>query len=146
MSKTSVDCPTLKNTFAKDQRFQTYLPSQDSKAASRGERVSSNFRSSRPAGHSSSASLAKAATFHWVRGELIAKRSYNRVYLTLNAKNGELMAVKQVETPQTASDRAESRQMELVKALKLESKTLKDLEHPNIVQNTFLAELLEAVF
>jgi serine/threonine protein kinase len=62
-----------------------------------------------------------SATFQWVRGELIAKGSYGRVYLALNVSNGELMAVKQVETPHTASDRADSRQTEVVEALKFES-------------------------
>jgi mitogen-activated protein kinase kinase kinase len=35
------------------------------------------------------------------------------------------MAVKRVETPQTASDRADSRQLEMVEALKFERETLK---------------------
>jgi mitogen-activated protein kinase kinase kinase len=65
-----------------------------------------------------------SATFQWVRGELIGKGSYGRVYLALNVTNGELMAVKQVEAPQTASDRADSRQIEVVEALKFESETL----------------------
>ncbi|KAJ7492692.1 kinase-like protein [Mycena latifolia] len=78
--------------------------------------------------------VSRTTTFQWVRGELIAKGSYGRVYLALNVNSGELMAVKQVETPQTASDRADSRQTEVVEALKFESKTLKDLEHVNIVQ------------
>ncbi|KAJ6512761.1 kinase-like domain-containing protein [Mycena sanguinolenta] len=54
--------------------------------------------------------------------------------MALNANNGELMAVKRVETSQTASERADSRQLEIVEALKFESNILKDLEHPNIVQ------------
>ena len=52
----------------------------------------------------------------------------------MNANTGEMMAVKQVEMPQTASDRNDSRQTSMVQALKLESETLKDLDHPNIVQ------------
>lgn len=44
------------------------------------------------------------------------------------------MAVKQVEIPQTASDKNDSRQATVVQALKSESETLKDLDHPNIVQ------------
>ncbi|KAG5653576.1 hypothetical protein H0H81_012083, partial [Sphagnurus paluster] len=75
-----------------------------------------------------------APTFKWVRGELIGRGTYGRVYLALNATTGEMIAVKQVELPQTASDKNDSRQHTVVQALKMESETLKDLDHPNIVQ------------
>ena len=52
----------------------------------------------------------------------------------MNASTGEMMAVKQVELPQTASDRNDTRQTSVVQALKLESETLKELDHPHIVQ------------
>lgn len=69
-----------------------------------------------------------------MRGELIGKGTYGRVYLALNATTGEMIAVKQVEIPQTASDKNDTRQAVYVKALKSESETLKDLDHPNVVQ------------
>ncbi|KAI0304802.1 hypothetical protein BC826DRAFT_978271 [Russula brevipes] len=72
--------------------------------------------------------------FKWVRGELIGKGNFGRVYLALNATTGEMIAVKQVEIPRTASDKNDTRQVTVVEALKLESETLKDLDHPNIVQ------------
>ena len=75
-----------------------------------------------------------AAIFKWVRGELIGKGNFGRVYLALNATTGEMIAVKQVEIPRTASDKNDTRQVTVVEALKLESETLKDLDHPNIVQ------------
>lgn len=75
-----------------------------------------------------------AAIFRWVRGELIGKGTYGRVYLALNATTGEMIAVKQVEMPKTESDRGDFRQINVVEALKMESETLKDLDHPNIVQ------------
>lgn len=56
------------------------------------------------------------------------------MYLALNATTGEMIAVKQVEIPRTASDKSDTRQVSVVEALKLESETLKDLDHPNIVQ------------
>ena len=56
------------------------------------------------------------------------------MYLALNATTGEMIAVKQVEIPRTDSDRDDKRQVSVVEALKLESETLKDLDHPNIVQ------------
>ncbi|KAJ3534515.1 hypothetical protein NM688_g7125 [Phlebia brevispora] len=90
--------------------------------------------------------------FRWVRGELIGKGTYGKVYLALNATTGEMIAVKQVEMPRTASDKDDSRQISVVEALKLESETLKDLDHPNIVQYlgfeetpTFLSIFLEYV-
>ncbi|KDR84893.1 hypothetical protein GALMADRAFT_217973 [Galerina marginata CBS 339.88] len=73
-------------------------------------------------------------TFKWVRGELIGKGTYGRVYLALNATTGEMIAVKQVELPQTLSDKNDSRQHTVVQALKMESETLRDLDHPHIVQ------------
>lgn len=45
-----------------------------------------------------------------------------------------MIAVKQVEIPKTDADRGDSRQAIVVEALKMESETLKDLDHPNIVQ------------
>ncbi|KIY50553.1 kinase-like protein [Fistulina hepatica ATCC 64428] len=45
-----------------------------------------------------------------------------------------MIAVKQVEIPQTASDKIDSRQLAVVNALKMESQTLSELDHPNIVQ------------
>lgn len=44
------------------------------------------------------------------------------------------MAVKQVELPQAASEKSSSRQLDIMQALKFEQNTLKDLDHPNIVQ------------
>ena len=74
------------------------------------------------------------AIFKWVRGELIGKGTYGKVYVALNATTGEMIAVKQVEIPRTESDRNDSRQVTVVEALKLESETLKDLDHQNVVQ------------
>ncbi|KAF7799268.1 hypothetical protein EIP86_010500 [Pleurotus ostreatoroseus] len=96
--------------------------------------------------------LCLTAIFRWVRGELIGKGTYGKVYLALNATTGEMIAVKQVEMPRTASDKDDTRQVTVVEALKLESETLKDLDHPNIVQYlgfeetpTFLSIFLEYV-
>ena len=75
-----------------------------------------------------------SAIFKWVQGELISKGTYSKVYVGLNATTGEIIAVKQVEIPRTESDRNDSRQVTVVQALKLESETLKDLDHQNVVQ------------
>jgi mitogen-activated protein kinase kinase kinase ANP1 len=54
--------------------------------------------------------------------------------MALNATTGEMIAVKQVEVPRMVSDKGDTRQVTVVEALKLESETLKGLDHPNIVQ------------
>ncbi|KAK9429913.1 hypothetical protein V1505DRAFT_372569 [Lipomyces doorenjongii] len=72
--------------------------------------------------------------FNWVKGELIGKGTFGRVYLALNATTGEMIAVKQVDVPQTASDKDSVKQREVVDALNAEIQTMKDLDHLNIVQ------------
>lgn len=74
-------------------------------------------------------SPSSAPTTKWVRGELIGKGKYGRVYLALDASSGEIMAVKQIEIP---ADRPGSRS--LVAALKFESELLRKLDHVNIVK------------
>ncbi|KAJ7293494.1 MAP kinase [Mycena rebaudengoi] len=96
-----------------------------------GSRVEEVDTSSQPESPSTSEG---PTTFKWVRGELIGRGTYGRVYLALNATTGEMIAVKQVEIPRTASDKNDSRQVTVVQALKFESETLKVLDHPNIVQ------------
>lgn len=77
---------------------------------------------------------ARQATFKIIRGELIGKGTYGRVYLGMNATTGEFLAVKQVEVNQKAGAHDKEKIAEMVKALDLEIETMKDLEHPNIVQ------------
>ena len=100
----------------------------------------------------SSETSSQKPVFKWVKGDLIGKGTYGRVYLALNATTGEMIAVKQVELPRTASDREDSRQKGVVAALKSEIETLKDLDHPHIVSylgfeetTTFLSIFLEYV-
>jgi mitogen-activated protein kinase kinase kinase len=52
----------------------------------------------------------------------------------MNLTTAEMIAVKQVELPRTPSDHQDQRQKAVVDALKFESATLKELDHPNIVQ------------
>ncbi|KIM48276.1 hypothetical protein M413DRAFT_418651 [Hebeloma cylindrosporum] len=70
----------------------------------------------------------------WLKGELIGKGSHGKVYFALNATTGEVMAVKQVELPQTASDRKKVDLKRMVEALADERESLEELDHPNIVQ------------
>ncbi|TKA74204.1 hypothetical protein B0A49_04181 [Cryomyces minteri] len=76
----------------------------------------------------------RRATFKWVKGQLIGKGTFGRVYLGMNTTTGELLAVKQVEVnPKTAgTDKDKIREM--VKALDQEIDTMQHLDHVNIVQ------------
>ncbi|KAI9509621.1 Pkinase-domain-containing protein [Russula earlei] len=67
----------------------------------------------------------------WIKGALIGAGSFGKVYLGMDATNGLLMAVKQVEVPTAASD---ERKRTMIDALEREIELLKDFQHPNIVQ------------
>jgi serine/threonine protein kinase len=66
-----------------------------------------------------------------MRGELIGQGSYGKVFMALNASTGELMAVKQVEFPKEGHKTAHH---DALRFLAFESRTLRELHHPNIVQ------------
>ncbi|KAI8072468.1 hypothetical protein BC940DRAFT_330616 [Gongronella butleri] len=68
----------------------------------------------------------------WIRGKLIGKGSFGRVYLAFNVVSGEMIAVKQVDIP-TAGCR-DVRQHDMVDALYREIDMLRDLDHEHIVQ------------
>lgn len=70
----------------------------------------------------------------WIRGKLIGKGSFGRVYLAFNVGTGEVIAVKQVEIPRTASDLLNEHQHDMVESLYQEIMMLRDLDHDNIVQ------------
>ncbi|KAJ5918802.1 hypothetical protein N7454_009946 [Penicillium verhagenii] len=74
------------------------------------------------------------ATFRIIRGQLIGKGTYGRVYLGMNADNGEVLAVKQVEINPRIAGTDRDRIKEMVNALDQEIDTMQHLEHPNIVQ------------
>jgi mitogen-activated protein kinase kinase kinase len=73
-------------------------------------------------------------TFKWMRGQLIGKGTFGRVYLGMNTTTGELLAVKQVEVNHNAPNTDPAKIREMVKALDIEIDTMKDLDHVNIVQ------------
>ncbi|KAL5334023.1 hypothetical protein BJX70DRAFT_34905 [Aspergillus crustosus] len=73
-------------------------------------------------------------TFRIIRGQLIGKGTYGRVYLGMNADNGEVLAVKQVEINARIAGQDKDRIKEMVAALDQEIDTMQHLEHPNIVQ------------
>lgn len=70
----------------------------------------------------------------WIRGELIGKGSFGRVYHALNVEAGEWIAVKQVDLPVTKADYANPQLLETKDSLFREIKLLQDLESDNVVQ------------
>ncbi|KAK2739477.1 hypothetical protein FQN55_009442 [Onygenales sp. PD_40] len=74
----------------------------------------------------------RQATFRIIRGELIGKGTYGKVYLGMNADTGDFLAVKQVEVSHKVQDKDKIKEM--VAALDQEIDTMQHLEHPNIVQ------------
>ncbi|KAG0226489.1 hypothetical protein BGW41_004200 [Actinomortierella wolfii] len=73
-------------------------------------------------------------TFRYLKGGLIGRGSFGRVYHAFNVDTGEMIAVKQVDLPTTLSERNCDRLKTSVEALFAEMEVLKDLEHENIVQ------------
>ncbi|KAG5438735.1 hypothetical protein PCANB_002455 [Pneumocystis canis] len=73
-------------------------------------------------------------TFKWIKGKLIGKGRYGKVYLAMNAITGEMLAVKQVKIYYDLNGQNYEYQKELINALNIEIETMKDLDHPNIVQ------------
>ena len=73
-------------------------------------------------------------TYRVIRGELIGKGTYGRVYLGINATTGEVLAIKQVEVNPKAAAHDKDKIKDLVASLDQEIDTMQHLEHPNIVQ------------
>ena len=69
-----------------------------------------------------------------MRGQLIGKGTFGRVYLGMNTTTGELLAVKQVEVNHKGPNTDPAKIREMVKALDLEIDTMQHLDHVNIVQ------------
>ena len=69
----------------------------------------------------------------WMKGALIGSGSFGSVFLGMDAQNGLLMAVKQVDIP-TGVSTNEERKKAMLSALEREIELLKELQHENIVQ------------
>jgi mitogen-activated protein kinase kinase kinase len=70
----------------------------------------------------------------YMQGALIGQGSFGSVYLALHSVTGELMAVKQVETPGSNGTALDAKKNNMVEALKHEIGLLRELKHENIVQ------------
>ena len=74
------------------------------------------------------------AIFKWVRGELISRGTYGKVYVAWDVATGERVAVEQVEIPRAENYRSDSREATAMEVLRREGRLLKELDHPNIVR------------
>ncbi|KAJ7649810.1 kinase-like protein [Roridomyces roridus] len=102
-------------------------------------RTSNKLGSSRHATPPMSAESSRSTrrVFKWVKGETIGRGTHGRVYLGLDATNGEMLAVKQV----TFSTPSESRSgRPSPRTLKLEMENMKKLNHVNLVEYLGLEE------
>ncbi|CAG8554355.1 1893_t:CDS:10 [Ambispora gerdemannii] len=81
----------------------------------------------------------------WARGALIGKGTFGKVYIAFNLSTQEMIAVKQVERPTTASDMLSERQNSLVRSFYAEMNLLKVLDHDHIVQYLGYEETPEAL-
>ncbi|EPX74457.1 STE/STE11 protein kinase Mkh1 [Schizosaccharomyces octosporus yFS286] len=92
----------------------------------------------KPEGNDASSSVISpsndTSTFKWLKGELIGNGTYGRVFIAMNVNTGELIAVKQVEIPQTVNTYHERLWKNIVDSINSEIETMADLEHINVVQ------------
>ena len=76
----------------------------------------------------------RSNTYRVIRGQLIGKGTYGRVYVGINATTGEVLAIKQVEVKHHAAGSDKDKIKDMVASLDREIDTMQHLEHPNIVQ------------
>lgn len=104
----------------------------------RGSRLINNLdtipQDTIPTGNVQHIKPERQPTFKWMRGQLIGKGTFGRVYLGMNTTTGELLAVKQVEVNPKIQNADPSKIREMVKALDQEIDTMQHLDHVNIVQ------------
>ncbi|KAF7336951.1 MAP kinase kinase kinase mkh1 [Mycena venus] len=81
--------------------------------------------------------LDRPRPFKWIRGQAIGRGTHGRVYLSLNATTGEMMAVKQISFPQNSG---ESPGRPSTRTLKREFENMKALRHPNLIEYLGLEE------
>ncbi|CAE6459585.1 unnamed protein product [Rhizoctonia solani] len=103
----------------------TWLARAESNAAKRMSLMSTRGRDK--------SDTASKRSIKWIKGALIGSGSFGSVYLGMDAVQGLLMAVKQVELP-TGSSANEERKKSMLTALEREIELLKQLQHENIVQ------------
>lgn len=76
----------------------------------------------------------RQATFKWIKGEMIGKGTFGRVYIGINTTTSEFIAVKQVEVNPNKAGNDKEKIRDMVRSLNQEIDTMQDLDHENIVQ------------
>ncbi|KAI9296616.1 Pkinase-domain-containing protein [Neoconidiobolus thromboides FSU 785] len=79
----------------------------------------------------------------WIKGKMIGKGSFGKVFHALNAFNGEVIAVKVIELPSEKSMGKKRKQ--IIADLYSEIELLKDLDHDHVVQYLGFEANLNAV-
>ncbi|KAJ9096010.1 hypothetical protein QFC21_005374 [Naganishia friedmannii] len=77
-------------------------------------------------------STGSKRSIKWIKGALIGAGSFGQVYLGMDAHNGLLMAVKQVDL--SIGVQNEEKKLSMMTALQREIELLRELQHENIVQ------------
>lgn len=73
-------------------------------------------------------------TFEVIKGYLIGKGTYGKVYVGFQLPMGDVLAIKQVDINPNASAGESDRQKEMIAALNQEIEMMQHLNHPNIVE------------
>jgi hypothetical protein len=110
--------PTRSQTITYSPEGNKVTPTGKSPAVSRIEDLANNM----------------IAPLKWVKGDLIGRGTYGRVYLAMNTETGELITVKQIQLPTRASDQEDAKQATLIEAVRSEIGILQSLKHVNIVE------------
>lgn len=123
-----------KSTKMFGARIEQVKPSRGSRLITNLETIPQDTIPEANVQHATKLPLDRQPTFKWMRGQLIGKGTFGRVYLGMNTTTGELLAVKQVEVNPKLPNTDPGKIREMVKALDLEIDTMQHLDHVNIVQ------------
>lgn len=123
-----------KSTKMFGAKIEQVKPSRGSRLINNLETIPQDNIPAASVQHVNKALPARQATFKWMRGQLIGKGTFGRVYLGMNTTTGELLAVKQVEVNPKIASADPVKIREMVKALDSEIDTMQHLDHENIVQ------------
>ncbi|KAK0826070.1 mitogen-activated protein kinase kinase kinase [Friedmanniomyces endolithicus] len=123
-----------KSTKMFGARIEQVKPSRGSRLITNLETIPQDTIPENNVQHANRQIPERQPTFKWMRGQLIGKGTFGRVYLGMNPTTGELLAVKQVEVNPKAPNADPTRVREMVKALDMEIDTMQHLDNVNIVQ------------
>nr|POE64823.1 map kinase kinase kinase mkh1 [Quercus suber] len=123
-----------KSTKMFGAKIEQVKPSRGSRLINNLETIPQDTIPARSVQHVNKNIPERQPTFKWMRGQLIGKGTFGRVYLGMNTTTGELLAVKQVEVNPKHAKADPAKIREMVKALDIEIDTMQHLDHENIVQ------------